>query len=165
MILRVGSVTSYWLAHSTEVSELRKSFEKIERGSTVLAAFNGRADTGVFHWFSLSYAVLDRHIFTPALYPDIHMLSVKPDYKRLTRLVATPVELSLLPTPGVDHRAAGEVNDYWSTWWKDFSYLLVLSRKPIEPVFNDHLSMVAEGSYFRLYKIRQSAAQQTPATR
>jgi len=158
MILRTSSVASYWLVHSTEVSELRKSFENIERGSAVFAAVNEQADTGVFHWFSLSYAVLDRHIFTPALYPDIHMLSLKPKYRRLTRLVATPVGLSMLSNPGDGHCEARKVDDYWSTWWRDFSYIVVLSRKPIAVEFGDYLSLLAEGSFFRLYSIKQFAA-------
>ena len=158
MILRIFTVTNYWLLHSAEVGELRQSFEKIERGSAVLAAVNGEADTGAFHYFSLSYAVLDRQIFTPALYPDIHMLSMKPDYQRLTRLVALPVELNLLPTPGSDI-SPGEQGDYWSTWWRDFSYILVYSRKPIDPVFSEHLTLISEGSFFRLYEIKQLSSR------
>ena len=42
LLLRSGSVTSYWLKHEAEISELRKSFQKLDRGAAVLAAVNAR---------------------------------------------------------------------------------------------------------------------------
>jgi len=159
LVVRSGSITSYWLKHTAEVNELRKSFEKLDRGAAVLSAVNGRADTGEFHWFSLSYAVLDRQIFTSSLYPDVHNLSVKPEYMRLTRLVASPVELSQLPPFPHGQRPELDKDAYWLTWWKDFSHILVLSGEPVELHFKDCLELISEGSFFRLYKVQPRTIQ------
>lgn len=156
LLLRSAFVTSYWLQHETEVSELRKGFEKLDRGAAVLSAVNRQADTGEFHWFSLAYAVMDRQIFTSSLYPSVHMLSVRPEYLRLTQLVADPVELSRLPVPTPALENKQKRDGYWRTWWQDYTHLLVLSRVPIEPQFKDHIELVSAGSFFRLYKIKPS---------
>jgi hypothetical protein len=153
----------YWKQHEQEVTELRAQFATLERGAVVLPVVNEHADTGEFHWFSLSYAVVDRHIFTPSLYPDIHMLSIKPAYARLTELIATPVRMSELPSPApLQMSPQGEPGPYWRTWWRDFSHILLLSRKPVEPPFADHLELIAEGSFFRLYRIRGSMTEVPP---
>ena len=153
LALRTGSITAYWKQHEAEVAELRAQFPRLERGAVVLPVVNEQADTGEFHWFSLAYAVLDRHIFMPSLYPDIHMLSVKPSFARLTELVATPVNMSELPPPS-DPPQAGP-DRYWRTWWKDFSHVLLLSRQRVDPPFASHLELVGEGSFFRLYRIKR----------
>jgi hypothetical protein len=142
------------LQHDAEVSELRNALQEVERGAAVLPVVNPQADTGLFHWFTLSYAVLDRQIFTPSLYPDIHMLTVRPAFRKLTQLMATPVDLSELPSPESGTAfSAKDSKKYWRTWWKDFSYLVVLSRTPIEFPFRTHVQLIAEGSFFRIYKI------------
>ena len=156
MLLRSASVTKAWLQHGEEVDQLRAGFAELVPGAMVLAAADETADTGEFHWFSLSYAVVDKQIFTPSLYFDIHMLGVDPAYRRLSRLVALPVEISDLPYPGGPENMQTQPGVYWNTWWKDFSHLLVYSREPKKLPFERRLKLISKGSFFRLYQIVDS---------
>jgi hypothetical protein len=152
LALRSASVTSFWLHHEAEVIELRTAFQQLDRGALVLPTVNPHADTGAFHWFSSAYAVVDRDAYTPSLYPDGIRFAIKPAYARLTQLAFTPVDMAELPLP--EETPPPGATSPWTTWWRDYSHLLVLSRTPIEPTFSDHLQLVADGSFFRLYKIR-----------
>jgi hypothetical protein len=160
MSIRVWSITSYWVQHDAEVAEFREALGAVERGSTLLAAVNPNSDTGEFHWFTASYAVVDRQAFTPSLNTDVHMLSVTAPYKSLAPLIAPPVPLTELAKPVGSMGIPKLANDpFWSEWWKDFEYLIVFSRAPVRVSFERRLHKVAEGSYFLIYKIAKSEAR------
>lgn len=159
LALRSGSIAMFWKQHEQEITELRSLFSDLPRGAVVLPIVNEHADTGEFHWFSLSYAVLDRQIFTPSLYPDIHMLSIRPAYAGLTQLVATPVQMSDLPMPSVLRlNAQAGMRPYWATWWNDFSHVLLLSTRQVDPPFPEFLQLIGERSVFRLYRVRRNGS-------
>jgi hypothetical protein len=154
LVVRSVFITGIWLRHDAEVTELRAAMLAVAPGSSVLVAVNPAADPGSFLWYAPTYSILDRQIYTPGLYSDTQLLRLKPPYLRISDPVPFPVPVPDLPQVSADAIPGGEQGKpFWNTWWRDFTYLVVLTAAPMPNPFPGQLAPVGQGSFFVIYRI------------
>ncbi len=151
-----------WLSYRTDYAALIASFDRIEKGATVLSATSGSGDDPPFNdltdypfYYAPALAVHYAQAFVPNLFAEAgkQPVTVRPDMHRLAVSYGGPV-----PLPILSAIAAGKTADivplYLRQWHRDFQYLYVLGP-PVANPLPDLLEERTRSSRFVLYKIRR----------
>ncbi|PNR00591.1 hypothetical protein C1S70_00275 [Azospirillum argentinense] len=152
------------------LEEVRQSLHRIEPGSTVLATYADETlHKSIFRAtqftddralsFGLHHApvlaLMERSSLVPIAFthPGKQVLLLKPDYADLDG------DFTYMPRIGYVADAVRQPglrdNHYWADWPRRFGYVYVLFSEPgrANPV-PEHLTLVQEGRYFQLYKVK-----------
>lgn len=150
---RALDLTLSWRQHDAEMSELIAAYQNLGPESRLLTVAGSNANPGPLHWHSSAFAVIERSAFTPTLFTGAHLLQTTMAYRRLDHPQTSPIHLDRLAAART--AKAGPVKrQYWTTWWRDFSHILLLDRRPGANPFPHILEPVARGAAFTLYRNR-----------
>lgn len=153
-----------WLSYRADYAALIASFDKIDKGATVLVGTSGNGDDPPFNnltdypfYYAPTLAVHYAKAFVPNLFTAVGKQPViaRPDMQRLDIPHGGPVPLPILAAI-----AAGKTADivplYLRSWDRDFDYLYVLGTPGANPL-PALLEELNRSSRFVLYKIRRKA--------
>ncbi len=163
-LANLAVVYGVWLSYRADYSALIASFDKIDKGATVLSGTSGSGDDPPFNdltdypfYYAPALAVHYAQAFGPNLFAEAgkQPVTVRPDMRRLAVAYGGPVPLPILAAI-----AAGKTADivplYLRNWYRDFQYLYVLGQPAANPM-PDLLEEMNRSSRFVLYKIRRKA--------
>ncbi|MEM7221352.1 MAG: hypothetical protein AAF495_00125 [Pseudomonadota bacterium] len=163
ILARSVMIIDYWKPHDIEMKELVQSFQKLERGATLLPVWNGvRGEMN--HWYSSAYAVIERDAFVPILFSAVTLLDIQPEFRRINGAdqgiskinrvqgdldsFATAIEAANSGTdPGSDRHL-----EVFQGWWPSFSHVLVVDREKTGNPSPEHLELIHDGSYYAIYR-------------
>ena len=150
ILVRSLMVTDAWQVHDTEVRELVKGFEKLERGATLLPVVsNGESS----HAHSAAFAVIERDAYVPSLFTGITPLKVRPGIQEIRFGYAAPHHIESLLAAREAAKAGKEPpEEILRQWWCHFSHILVIDREASRKPFPDQTRLIHEGSFFALYR-------------
>lgn len=168
-LVRFTLVGMVWVNIDHVYADLRDSFKRIEKGSTVLVVRDKNVVDPFFRAWPLNYAgclaIIDRSSFAPSLFTERgkQVVTVKPRFQDYDMQPASLVpELSDIVLAGHDTKQGQRGKPkYWMNWDKRFDYLLVLYTRDtdINPL-PDRLSLLYRSNHFRLYKIYRNHSKQ-----
>jgi hypothetical protein len=168
-LVRFALVGMTWINIDHVYADLRESFKRIERGSTVLVV-QAKIGYPFSRAWPLNYAgclaTIDRSSFAPSLFAvkGKQVLTVKPRFQDISMQYPYTLvpKLSDIVLAGRDTRQGqGGKTTYWMNWDKRFDYLLVLYTRDtdINPL-PDRLSLLYRSNHFQLYKIHRNRSKQ-----
>ncbi|MCK4830864.1 hypothetical protein KA005_84920, partial [bacterium] len=168
-LVRFALVGMTWVNIDHVYADLRESFKRIERGSTVLVGRKQNVADPFFRAWPLNYAgclaIIDRSSFAPSVFSQKghQVLTVTPQFQDIDMQPASFVpELSdIVLARRETRRSQGGKPKYWMNWDKRFDYLLVLYTRDtdINPL-PDRLSLLYRSNHFQLYKIHRNRSKQ-----
>jgi hypothetical protein len=165
---RTASIAESWQAHDRAYAEFRAAAAKIENGARILSVQDRpggkRHPHEGLYWHLATLATIDRDAFSPTFFADpgkhpvrvraavaaLHAPDVEPiSVEDLVR-AADPAESAALAA--VKLRYGYRV--FWAFWPDRFDYVLVMHfDRPLANPLPRHLTRVAAGSYFDLYRV------------
>jgi hypothetical protein len=161
VIVRLDS----WKTHDREEREIISAFRKLNRGAKLLVAEYPDFHEPL-HWHSASYAVIERQVFLSTIFPTSDLtgrtsLRPKPGIRHIDYPGPVPVNVLMLArsdansTNNAAANAAAVDRRYpWSTWWQDYSDVLIFSRRSKGYPIPRLLEVIYKGSFFILYHNR-----------
>jgi hypothetical protein len=158
LLLRGVAVESIWQAYDGQVRELIAQSEMIKPGDRVLVV-NRQYDTSfIEHYHTGSFLTIERQAFVPNLFVVMQFFMPVGDYARLSHATAThPIDARLLQL-ALDHSPALDMPEaeYFRTWWRDFDYVVAWEHDVDDAFYPAQLTPVAEGSFFKIYKVKKA---------
>jgi hypothetical protein len=165
---RVASVTDSWLAFDRSFAEFRAAAAQLERGARVLSVQyrpgGEQQPNERFYWHLAALAIIDRDAFSPTFFADPakHPVRVRPSVEQLHSPDVEPITIEALAA-GADRGVSAELvarkyslgyRAYWAFWPERFDIVVVMHfGRPVGNPVPRHLSRIAAGSYFDLYRV------------
>jgi len=172
-VVRQGFLISEWSRFDTQLQQYRSAIAKIEPGSKVVTALDqaesddwwtGSISTRLF-WHLSALVVIDASAFDPLLFsnPVRQSVAVHGEAKRIDMMLGQPAPTlwftekykASLSADG-KHAPLPWPEDYWgewTTWYKDFDYLIRFSLAPSRERIVGPLTPIQRGAWFDLYKV------------
>jgi hypothetical protein len=161
VVMRMVTVVPVWLYLDNVYADIRRSFDLIEPGSTILSAW--AAEIGPQHevaiWDHLSYvpclAMFERSSFVSMAFtnPGQVVLRVKEPYRKMASSSASlPTADELVAAIDDPQSLAGD-RAYLEGWPQRFDYLYILGFGQYPNPVPKHLSILHEGEGFKLYRV------------
>lgn len=178
--LRVWGTSAAWMDYNANLREFRRAAQVITPGSRILVVeappTGAEKDIpGVPRWIARrgyssydhlpAFAVIDRAAFFPYLFTNWMPVEVAPRNRLLADGGVGPISPSVLiasltesaaddPDLAAEtHRHFGHA--YWADWPRRFDYVLWIGFSGHFPSHVWHLSPVAGGSFFEIYRIER----------
>jgi hypothetical protein len=175
--LRVWTVSETWRDYDRQVTEFRAATQRLPLGAAILVVETppgdaARAVPGLpralarrndeTYWHMAALAVIDRAAFIPYLFSDL--TPIRPTARHAGRFVVQGVPISpddlAMSTTREKMGARATKRDflgelpYWTEWPRHFDYVVSIALAQQPQVAPDLLEPVADGSFFRLYRVR-----------
>jgi len=164
VVVRVIEVDVNWAALSSATTELRDSFKRIKRGSTVLVAYADRSagdearDLGLVHAACIAMIERSALVTTAFTVDGKQIMHVRPPFnEQVDTEDGTPPSVEQLLV--AVQRPEAENNGYWQSWTTKFDYVFVLFSDPeSDNPAPEYLTLVHGGERFQLYRVNKRAA-------
>lgn len=158
LLLRVMAVESIWYAYDDAVHELITHSEMIKPGDRVLVVTRGHDIAFIEHYHTGSFLTIERQAFIPNIFAVMQFFMPVGQYAQLTHPTATrPIDSRMLQL-ALDHSPALDLPrlQYLHNWWRDFDYVVSWEPPKSDALYPAQLSPVAQGSFFKIYKVKKS---------
>jgi hypothetical protein len=164
LIVRVAEVQTVWNRLDRGTNEFVQSVKSIKRGARILVVHGDRSNVKEISDFNLMHAASLATIEKSALVSTAftvkgkHILHARKAYLKFVETQdRRPPSLPNFVL--VAERAAADGSYFWNLWPQHFDYVYVLFTTPGMPnPQRRHLSLVYEGSAFRLYRVLAQSA-------
>ena len=162
-LANLTTVYAVWLPYRADYADVISSFQKIDRGSRLLAASSGEGYDPPFNdltqypmFYAPTLAVHYANAFVPNLFTEVGKQPVRARsfVQRLAIPYGGPVQLRGLVTIAASQTVL-ETPAFVRTWYRDYDYLYVLGPSVANPLPN-LLEEVDRSARFVLYQIRRT---------
>jgi len=173
-VWRIGDVTMAWADMDKALQEYRAAVARVEPGASLLTVVDQGAvppplEPMAYRRFRnlASLGVIDRSLFAPTQFTGHMTLLPSPRRQPIDSPVGHILERDeLITSATVDndvlashYSSTTHIQVYWGGWARTFDYVWVLRFDRRGNPVPRHLTPVAEGSYFDIYRVVRPEAQ------